>query len=394
MSEPAIFQVNKYLSLRFQNNTTTIFVGPKPFRSCNYLLLAVDPHTPEKYDSISDINEAIIFLNKAHESNKTIISPETEFWGHYSNLQAWAESEYDTRLLDCKLSFPLLHELTKVGDSLAKQVFKEEIGRRWKTGSSTVRKYLQDSSMLTLLSKEELSAIGIEMISLQDKKHMIYDGDGTLNLSRIKIKDLPELENQIELSKIKHLTLQKCSLFSLPDSISNATSLETLDLSQNSLTSLPASIGELPNLKELNLSFNSLSSIPLSLGNLFKLKELSLSYNKLTIIPKIFQNLDSLEVLKLQGLHLRKFPSISNLTKLTHLNLIGNQISKIPQTIGNLKALQNIRLANNHLRELPSSLYNLNPSELYLNHNRLVSLSERFFETPTTTTSFLTFAWN
>ena len=51
------------------------------------------------------------------------ITPEQEFWGHRSNIQAWVECEYDTRLLHSNLSFPLLKALSDAGDPKAKAIF-------------------------------------------------------------------------------------------------------------------------------------------------------------------------------------------------------------------------------------------------------------------------------
>ncbi len=55
---------------------------------------------------------------------RSAILPIKEFWGHCSNLQAWAEYGYDTRLLHPNLAFPLLEKLATVGDPIAKKVFK------------------------------------------------------------------------------------------------------------------------------------------------------------------------------------------------------------------------------------------------------------------------------
>ncbi len=50
------------------------------------------------------------------------------------NLEAWAENNYDTRILHRDLSFPLLEELSNAGDLTAKKTFKEEIVKRIRSG--------------------------------------------------------------------------------------------------------------------------------------------------------------------------------------------------------------------------------------------------------------------
>ena len=42
------------------------------------------------------------------EGNEHNITPEQEFWEHYSNLQVWYKNDYNTRLLHRNLSFDLL----------------------------------------------------------------------------------------------------------------------------------------------------------------------------------------------------------------------------------------------------------------------------------------------
>ena len=64
-------------------------------------------------------------MDKAHERDKTVLDPKTEFIGHCSNLQAWYENGYNLGILHSSLSFPLLKVLSMEGDSRAKMVLKE-----------------------------------------------------------------------------------------------------------------------------------------------------------------------------------------------------------------------------------------------------------------------------
>ncbi len=85
----------------------------------------------------------------------SLIPNETEFFGHCSNLQAWAEQDYDTRLLHRNIAFPLLKKLTEAGDPLAKKHFREEIVERYNTGNDTVRTYLEIEGYFKYLSPSE-----------------------------------------------------------------------------------------------------------------------------------------------------------------------------------------------------------------------------------------------
>ncbi len=58
------------------------------------------------------------------------------------NLQAWAENNYDTRLLHRNLAFPLLKRLVDVGDPNARICFAEEIARRAESGYLPVIQFL------------------------------------------------------------------------------------------------------------------------------------------------------------------------------------------------------------------------------------------------------------
>ena len=87
------------------------------------------------------------------------ISPETEFFGHCSNLQVWAENNYNTQLLHSNIAFNLLKKLTEVGDQNAKRVFKEEIGKRVMEGYPTVVSYLLHQGYLQHLDNEELETL-------------------------------------------------------------------------------------------------------------------------------------------------------------------------------------------------------------------------------------------
>jgi len=156
------FKVNKFITLKLIQGKTLIFVDGERFDQCRYVLL-VDPLRNEDQEEIGSIDEAQAMYNNDLEEKITPeqlgISFEQEFWAHCSNLQAWYENNYDTRLLHSNISFPLLKKLTQVGDLKAKKVFKEEVAKRFVSGYFPVMVYLFREEYLDCLTPEEFSTL-------------------------------------------------------------------------------------------------------------------------------------------------------------------------------------------------------------------------------------------
>jgi small GTP-binding protein len=156
------YKINDYLELRLENARTNIYIGGRLFNQCKYLLLNSSIDSFKKFDEIESIDEATENLDRTmevHGRNNFYISPETEFWGHCSNLQAWYESNYDTRILHRSLAFPLLKELVDAGDKLAKRAFKEQLALRLENGYPFVVLFLVNQGYLNYLTEEELDTI-------------------------------------------------------------------------------------------------------------------------------------------------------------------------------------------------------------------------------------------
>jgi len=157
----ATFKVNDLITLKLIEDKTKIFIGLEEFQQCNFLLLTIPTNQIILYENIESIDEAAEIFDKSMEKidHSVLITPETEFWGHCSNLQAWAENNYDTRLLHSNLAFPLLQHLAKEGDLVARRVFKEEIAKRFSSGFPPVQNFLKEEGYLEHLNKEELSLL-------------------------------------------------------------------------------------------------------------------------------------------------------------------------------------------------------------------------------------------
>ena len=150
--QEAELKINHFITLKLINGKTKIYVDGKEFLMCKNIVLNIPRNlieTVETMDGLIDISE----ITKGDEYD---IDPKTEFWVHSSNFQVWVENDYDTNLLEKNLAFPLLQKLSELGDQRAIGRFKEEIARRYLSGSHNTKLYLYNERFLEYLSQEEL----------------------------------------------------------------------------------------------------------------------------------------------------------------------------------------------------------------------------------------------
>ena len=156
------YRVNNYLELKLEDGYTSIYVNNVLFTHCKYLLLDIPMDEFQLIDKIDSIDQAAEILNNSMELEPLIrkkLSPEEEFMGHCSNLQAWVENKYNTRILHNKLAFPLLKKLANAGDLLALRVFKEEIVKRFENGHINTIQFLLYNGYLNSFTKEEIKYV-------------------------------------------------------------------------------------------------------------------------------------------------------------------------------------------------------------------------------------------
>lgn len=164
-------KINDFITVKLKNEKTVIYVRGERFDQCKYLLLTLPPKDIPLYDDIASIDEIEAFCSHSAEHKKPIeITPYQEFIGHCSNLQAWVEYGYDTRLLHRNLAFPLLKKLTEHGDKVAQQVFREEIARRFESGNLNVMLFLLEENYLDYLTEEEIALLGSNFSTEQHHK--------------------------------------------------------------------------------------------------------------------------------------------------------------------------------------------------------------------------------
>lgn len=147
------FEVNDHLSLKLESDKTIIYVAGERFNQCKYLLLIIQDKIATDIGSIDEVAE---ISSKALEIKvKPVglgLAPEQEFMAHCSNLQAWAEHDYDTRLLHSNLAFPLLKALKEVNDGKARKAYGKEIINRFLKGTEKIRKFLLDEDYVYEIS--------------------------------------------------------------------------------------------------------------------------------------------------------------------------------------------------------------------------------------------------
>ncbi|KAI7983718.1 MDIS1-interacting receptor like kinase 1 [Camellia lanceoleosa] len=194
-----------------------------------------------------------------------------------------------------------------------------------------------------------------------------------MNLSGTVSNEIQQLESLTSLNLC-------CNGFSspLPKSLSNLTSIQTIDLSQNCFVdSFPIGIGRASRLTALNASSNNFSGdIPEDLGNATLLESLDLRGNFFQgSIPISFKNLDKLKFLGLSGNNLtgQLPPELGQLSSLETVVLGYNEFEgEIPAEFGNLTNLRYLDLAVGNLGgSIPADLgklQSLNTVFLYKNN--------------------------
>lgn len=390
------FKVNDYILLKLENGKTNIYIKGTLFNQSKFLMLTNPIFYTEELKEVESIDEVAKKLGWYNGGQFDVhyeiqeISPDDEFWGHCSNLQAWWEHSYDTRILHSSLAFHLLKKLTDAGDPLAKQVFKEELLNRLKTGDPNVVDYLIEEGFYNLLNKNELRNIvnPSEALALEEIER--FTG---IKLSQIGgLGCFADIESRKHGSfVIKNGTVVEMDLkwedktsFLLPDSVVNLKNLRVLwlDLYRDPETELsefpeliilPGQIFKLKSLKELYIFSYRLALISDSLKNLRFLKVLDIYVEHFAelVIPSSIGKLLNLRDLRISDL--KSVPeSIGKLSKLTRLTLCG-MFETIPRSICNLSKLEYLNLNTTNII-IPKSVANLiSLKELWIRALRILN---------------------
>ncbi len=409
------FEINKFLKLKLEAGKTNIYVKGRKFQQCMFLLLNIPVDRIEDYDEIESIDEAAEKLDKSLEGNHHYrggrISPEEEFTGHCSNIQAWAENGYDTRILHRNLAFPLLKRLSEVGDSVAKRVFSEEIAIRLASKHPTVTRYLTQNGYLKYLTPEEFESIldDINPTILDDitteLKYILQQNQsldlvapinylinrllGNFGIEHISLlthkilNEIPENCRDVFVKTIYSL-LKTRKKFPLIQYINkNLEYFEDFEFEYNfiknngriigifkndiiylnnhnirKITDLDVINDKLENVKELDLSNNQISDLK-GIENFPHIRVLKFNNNKIEKIEGV-ASLKSLEKLFLRNNKIKEIKNLKEFSSLKYLDLSNNpMITKIPEDLNKLPRLETVKLWNCNINKFSKSTENI-----------------------------------
>ncbi len=333
------FRVNRYITLKLENNKTIIYVDGENFDQCKFLLLNIPVENYKEFTDVESVDEASEKLDGKLENGRIEgISPETEFWAHCSNLQVWAENKYNTRLLHRSIAFPLLKRLTELGDHFAKIRLREEIIKRFESGYPPVVEYLINGGYLKYFSKAEYYSY---LLNSEEERKALDDlriiAKNTYSNNFKIVRDMDFLDENRERSPGFFITIQDRHVIGL-------------DIHCNQLEEFPKAILKLRCLKKLYLDYNNISIIPNDIGCLTSLVDLSMKCNKLSYLPRSIGKLRSLKNLGLEHNELKSVPNeLVESCPLEYVYLGYHVLNKIPESISKLKNLKQLQLEYNKL---------------------------------------------
>jgi hypothetical protein len=137
--------INRYIDLVWEYDKPVIYVAGKEFLQCAFLAVTVPASDLGEIDSVDRMTS--VEGSRSLEGTRDIdaylhrvgnlepgehMTPEAIMQAHASNLIAWVENDYNTRILDSNLSFPLLKALARAGDQKARRILQPEIIDRLK----------------------------------------------------------------------------------------------------------------------------------------------------------------------------------------------------------------------------------------------------------------------
>jgi len=158
VKKEVFFEVNDYITLKLVRRMTNIYVKGERFRYSFLLNLNKREDDFRKCDQINSIDE--VDVNKSNFNHEKVNStPEKRFSDHCLTMQAWVRSDYDTRMLQVNLAFPLLKQLMDAGDPQAKKVFKGEIIKQLNSDHPPMLQFLVNGGYLNYLNQEELISL-------------------------------------------------------------------------------------------------------------------------------------------------------------------------------------------------------------------------------------------
>ncbi len=399
------FKINELITVKLENEKTVIYVANDRSWHCKYLLLSIPIKDVSSFDEIESIDEAAELLDRRldfegvdeedgdeqeESTTRRLIPPRVEFWAHCSNLQVWAENEYNSQLLHSNLAFPLLRKLYFSNDPIAKKVFKKEIAKRLESGFPPVVEFLVLQKYLDYLNDDEFSSViqnpkvidALVRTGYKNEEDQ-YQYDGLYALIR-KIKkdknsylktligellktnnkellyflDRTTIMYELNKTELAYELLNKEEAIAIVELLSIIP--KEMDLVIDPIVKNSTIFIEDKHVVRLNLDFCKLKKIP---DQLFKFKKLEGLYLKGNLLKSLPDTIEAFGEMKYLGLSKNKISTISEkigeLKGLQNLNLSSNLIERLPNTIGELKNLRILNISKNPLRTIPKSLNEL-----------------------------------
>ncbi|MFX1344165.1 MAG: leucine-rich repeat domain-containing protein [Promethearchaeota archaeon] len=383
------FKVNDFITLKLENKKTVIYVAGKLFQQCKFLLLSIPIDKVSMFNGIETVDEAAEKLNRVLENNQTYyeITPETEFWGHCSNLQVWAEQNYDTRLIKSDLAFPLLKRLVDAGDLKAQRAFKEELAKRLSSGYYNVIEFLFEQEYTRYLGKEEIYVVISPLLEkLREKNYQVSRWNYKTEMPLLLLRKLVESGDKQAKSLYKEIIVEIIQT-------NNPSNIEMLYngnhikiLSREEFWNIFGRDGKVLKEFEAQIMQNKIKTekgekikkdtcyFVLNNGlyyddcpmmftfdnghitgigvwsdnkNIFKINKIPNNIFQLTFLEKLILSRVGLEEISL---------GIKRLNSLKFLAVPENLLSSIPKEICSLKLLENLGLGWNHIRIIPECI--------------------------------------
>ena len=113
-----------------------------------------DPIVTISNKFLPSFNEAIDEINGRLDNYENINQGATlqdVFRKLVLKIQVWSNNNYNTHLLHYKIAFPLLKKLKEIGETKFQIIFQQEILRRYATGTSQVKMFLENEGYLKLI---------------------------------------------------------------------------------------------------------------------------------------------------------------------------------------------------------------------------------------------------
>ncbi|XP_057518461.1 disease resistance protein RUN1-like [Amaranthus tricolor] len=226
-----------------------------------------------------------------------------------------------------------------------------------------------------LVNLRHLSLLGCPLTSLPDSMAKLCSLE-TLDLSGCcAVKDYPQF---LELSAcldvgLKHLSFHDCGdIEFLPDSISKLYfELKDLPPNMDQLVSLrhlfligfcelPASFDQLIGLRHLSIGYCEIWSLPDSITNLSNLETSILKgCDNLTALPVNMGRLVNLRCLSLESFPIESLPNVGGLHNWKSLGLTSYSLRKLPEDLGEFVKLVRLNIGSSEIKCLPSSICKL-----------------------------------